>query len=161
MPQANAKNTIWGKVVASPESGSSWVKWIQGRPCLDFRSGWGLKQTCSSPQEFSNGVSHSTCTHQGQVDSQLLMVRSQTASLTPSPSFVHNLCYKRPNGSCKAIFDIYISKPLQWYKEHLKARCLDPCNRTLSFQESQRTPKSPFRECECHPHTPSKWGCNK
>ncbi len=20
--------------------------------------------------------------------------------------------------------------------------------------------KSPFRECECHPHTPSKWGCD-
>jgi hypothetical protein len=29
-----AENTIWGKVVASPESGPWWVKWIQGCPWL-------------------------------------------------------------------------------------------------------------------------------
>jgi hypothetical protein len=46
------------------------------------------------------------------------------------------------------------------YKEHFKARCFDPCNQTLIFLESWRIPKSPFRECECHLHTPSKWGCN-
>jgi hypothetical protein len=28
---SNAKNNIWGKVVASPESRPWWVKWIQGR----------------------------------------------------------------------------------------------------------------------------------
>jgi hypothetical protein len=31
---SNVENTIWGKVVASPESGPWWVKWIQGRPWL-------------------------------------------------------------------------------------------------------------------------------
>jgi hypothetical protein len=31
---SNAENTIWGKVVASPESGPWWVKWVQGRPWL-------------------------------------------------------------------------------------------------------------------------------
>ncbi len=46
----------------------------------DLRLGWGLKQTCSFPWELSNGVSHSTCTHRGRVDSRLLMVGSQTAS---------------------------------------------------------------------------------
>jgi hypothetical protein len=30
----NVKNTIWGMVVASPESGPWWVMWIQGRPWL-------------------------------------------------------------------------------------------------------------------------------
>jgi hypothetical protein len=30
--QSNAENTIWGKVVVSPESGPWWVKWVQGRP---------------------------------------------------------------------------------------------------------------------------------
>jgi hypothetical protein len=103
-------------------------------------------------------VSHSTCTHQGQVDSRLLVVRSQTASLTLSPSFNHNLCYKCSNGSCKAISDIYTSRPFQWYKEHINARCFDPCNRVLNFQESQRTPKSHFRECEWRPHTSLKVG---
>ncbi len=31
---SNAKNTIWGKVVASPESRPWWVKWVQGHPWL-------------------------------------------------------------------------------------------------------------------------------
>jgi len=30
----SAKNTIWGKVVASLESGPWWVKWVQCRPWL-------------------------------------------------------------------------------------------------------------------------------
>jgi len=34
VPWSNAENTIWGKVVASPESGPWWVKWVQGRPWL-------------------------------------------------------------------------------------------------------------------------------
>jgi hypothetical protein len=32
--QRATKNTIWGKVVASPESGPWWVKWVQGCPWL-------------------------------------------------------------------------------------------------------------------------------
>jgi hypothetical protein len=32
--RSNVENTIWGKVVASPESGPWWVKWVQGRPWL-------------------------------------------------------------------------------------------------------------------------------
>jgi hypothetical protein len=135
--------------------------WQLITPCLDLRLGWGLKQTCSSPWELSTGVLHSTCTHWGRVDSQLLVVGSQTNNVTPSPSFAHNLCCRCLNGSFEANVDIYASRPFQRYKEHLKATCFDPCNQTLSFRESQRTPKSPFRECECHPHTPSKWGCDK
>jgi len=30
----DTKNTIWGKVVASPEFGPWWVKWVQGCPWL-------------------------------------------------------------------------------------------------------------------------------
>jgi hypothetical protein len=105
-------------------------------------------------------VLHTTCTHQGRVDSRLLMVRSQTGNLTSDLSFIHNLCCRCFNGSYKANFDICTSRPFQRYKEHLKARCFDPYNWILSFQESWRTPKSPFRECECHLHTPSKWGCH-
>jgi hypothetical protein len=101
---------------------------------------------------------HSICTHRGQVNSRLLMVENQTASLTPGPSFCHNLCCRCPNGSCEAIFDIYTSIAFQWHEEHFKVRCFNPCNRTLKFWESQRTPKSSFRECECHPHTLPKVG---
>jgi len=125
---------------------------------LDLRLGRGLKQTCSSPWELSNGVSQFTCTHWDWVDSRLLVVGSQISNLTPGPSFDHNLCYRCPNGSCEAILDIYISRPFQRY---LNARCFDPCNHVLSFRESWRTPKSHFRECEWQLHTSLKLGCDK
>jgi hypothetical protein len=102
------------------------------RPPIKMRP----KETCSSPWELSNGVLHSVYTHRRRVDSRLLMVRSQTANLTLGPSFAHNLCCRCPNGSWEAIFDIYASRPFQRYKEHLKARCFDPCNWVLNFWES-------------------------
>jgi hypothetical protein len=56
----------------------------------DLQLRWGLWQTCSSPQELSNGVSHSTCTHphRGWVDSRLLVVGSQTVNLSPDLFFL-------------------------------------------------------------------------
>jgi len=124
---------------------------------FDLWLGQGLKQTCSTPWEISNGVSHFTCTHRNQVDSWLLAVGSQTASLIPGPSFSHNLCYKCPNGSCEVISNIYISKPFQWYKKHLDARCFDPCNHVLNFQESRRLPSPIFKSVR-PPHTSLKVG---
>jgi hypothetical protein len=32
--RSNAENTVWGKVVASPEPGPWWIKWVQGRMWL-------------------------------------------------------------------------------------------------------------------------------
>jgi len=93
---------------------------------LDLWLGWGLKQTCSSPWELSNGVLHSTYTPRGRVDSRLLVIGSQTINLTHDPSFYHNLCCRCPNGSCEANFDIYTSITFQWHEECLKARCFDP-----------------------------------
>jgi hypothetical protein len=127
-------------------------------PGLNLGLGWVLKQSCSSAQDLSNGVSHLIYTHRGRVDSRLLVVGSQIASLTLDLSFDHNLCYRCLNGSCKAIFDIYISRPFQKYQEHLKARCFDLCNRALKLWESRRTPNSHFWECESHPHTCLKVG---
>jgi hypothetical protein len=118
--------------------------WEVITPNSDLWLGWCLKQTCSSPQELFNGVSHSTCTDKDRVYSWLLVVGRPIASFTSDSSFDHNLCCKYMNGSCEAIFDIYTSKPFQRYKEHLNARCFDPCNKALSFWESQRTPTSHF-----------------
>jgi hypothetical protein len=73
------------------------------------------------------------------IPDRLLVVGNQTASLILDPSFAHNLGYKCPNGQCKAIFDIYASRPFQWHQEHLNARCFRPCCRTLNIRESQRT----------------------
>jgi hypothetical protein len=72
----------------------------------DLGLGWDLKKNFSSPWDLSNGVSHFICMHRDRVDSWLLVVGSQTANLTPGPSFVHNLCCKCPNGLCEPIFDI-------------------------------------------------------
>jgi hypothetical protein len=87
---------------------------ITSRP--ELGSGRGFNQSCSSPRELSNAMSHSCCRRQEEVDSQLLVVGSQTASLTSGPSFAHNLGFRSPNGSCEAILDIYTSRPFQWYK---------------------------------------------
>jgi hypothetical protein len=114
---------------------------------------WGLNQSCSSPRELSNALSFSFCRRQEEVDSRLLMVRSQTANLTPGPYFAHNLGCRCPNGSCEAILDIDTSRPFHWYKEHPNARCFDPYNQALNFRESRRTPSPHFWECEFHPHT--------
>jgi hypothetical protein len=76
--------------------------------CSDLWLGRGLKQTCRSPWELSNCVSHPPppWAHRGGVDSRLLGVESQTANLTPDPSFAHNLCFRCPNGPSELIFDI-------------------------------------------------------
>jgi hypothetical protein len=75
--------------------------WELITPSSDLRLRWGLKKTCNSPQDLSNDVSHSTCAHRDWVDTRLLVVGSQTGSLTPGPFFDHNLCCKCPNGSCE------------------------------------------------------------
>jgi hypothetical protein len=106
-------------------------------------------------------MSHSFCKRQTRVDSRLLVVGSQIASLIPDLSFAHNLGCRCPNGSCEAILDIYTSKPFQRYKEHLKARCFAFCFRALKLWESRRTPSSHFWEYESHPHTCPKWGCGR
>ncbi len=124
--------------------------WRRRTFCVDLQSQWGLKQSYSPRWELFNGVSQSTCTHQGRVDSRFLVVGSQIVNLTLGLSFVHNLCCRCPNGSCKPIFDIYTSIDFQWYKERLSVRCFDRCNRTLKFWESRWTPKSPFWEWGSH-----------
>jgi hypothetical protein len=101
---------------------------------------WGLKQSYSPRQEFFNGMSHIACTQGNRVDSQLLMVGSQTANLTLGPSFSHNLCFRCPNGSCEPILDIYVSIDFQWYEEFLKPLVFHLCNHFLNIWESTGTP---------------------
>jgi hypothetical protein len=132
---------------------------IASRP--DLRSRRGLNQTCSPLRELSNAGSHSFSARRERVDSRLLVVGSQTANLTPGPSFAHNLGCRCPNDQYKVILDIYISRPFQRHQEHPKARCFAPCCRALNIRESRRTPSPQLWECEFHPHTWPKWGCDK
>jgi hypothetical protein len=104
----------------------------------------GLNQTCSPRRDLFNDVSHSQFGGRKEVDSILLVVGSQTASLTPGPSFAHNLGYRCSNDQCEAIFYIYASRPFQWHQEHLNARCFGPYCWALNIRESRRTPNPHF-----------------
>jgi hypothetical protein len=81
----------------------------------DCRVRWrrGLNQKCSPRRDLSNAMSHSQFEGREEVDSRLLVVGSQIASLTPDPSFAHNLGCRCPNDQCEAIFDIYALRPFQ------------------------------------------------
>jgi hypothetical protein len=127
--------------------------WDFVAPRPDLRSGRGLNQIYNPRKELSNAMSHSRSARREQVDSRLLVVGSQIASLTPGPSFAHNLGCRCPNDQCEAILNIYTLRSFQWLQEHSNARRFDPCNRALSFRESRRTPTSHFWECGLHPHT--------
>jgi hypothetical protein len=95
-------------VLKLPKSGLPQL-WSPITLCADLRSRWGLKQSCNLCWDLSNGMWHITCTQGNQVDSQLLVVGSQTANLTPGLSFGHNLCFRCPNGWCEPILNIYVS----------------------------------------------------
>jgi hypothetical protein len=118
--------------------------WELITPDSEVWSRRGLNQTCSPRRDLSNDVLQSQFGAREEVDSQLLVVGSQTASLTPGPSFAHNLGYKCPNDQRVAIFYIYASRPFQWHQENLNARCFGPCCWTLNIQESRRTPNPHF-----------------
>jgi hypothetical protein len=75
---------------------------ITSRPKLG--SGQGLNKSCSSRRELSNDVLHFRCRRREEVDSRLLVVGSQIVSLTPGPSFAHNLSCRCPNGQCEAVW---------------------------------------------------------
>jgi len=85
-------------------------------------------------------MSHVVCSQVNQVDSWLFLVGNQTGSLTPDPSFGHNLCFKCSNEQCEPILGIYVPRAFQWYKELHKPLSFDPSNWSLKFRESTGTP---------------------
>jgi hypothetical protein len=86
---------------------------------------------------------HATCMQVKQGDSWLLVVESQIGYLIRNFSFHHNLWFKYPNGSCKPILDIYVSRYFQWYKELFNPMSFDPWNFLLKVWASigTRIPK--------------------
>jgi hypothetical protein len=117
-----------------------------------------LNQSCNPRRALSNDVSHSQIGCREEVDSRLLVVGSQTTSLTPGPSFAHNLGWRCPNGQCEAIFDIYALRPFQWHQEHPNARCFWPCCRTLNIRESRKTLNPQLWKCWASPPHLAKVG---
>jgi hypothetical protein len=79
---------------------------------------------------------HATYMGGNRVDSRLLVVESQIASLTPDLSFDHNLCFKCPNVQCEHILDICVLINFQCCKELFQPMGFDPCNCALKIRES-------------------------
>ncbi len=132
--------------------------WTAITPDCKVRSQRGLNQNFSPCRDLSNAMSHSRIGHREDVDSRLLVVGSQTGSLTPGPSFAHNLGFRCPNCQCEAIFDIYVSRPFQWHQKHPNARCFAPFCRALNIRESRRTPNPNFSKCWASPSHLAKVG---
>ncbi len=149
------------------------LSWLESRNCLEIVlvkvpelwelispncqvwSRRGLNQSYSSLQELSNAMLHSWFGCREDVDSWLLVV------VTFGPSFAHNLGCRCPNDQFEGILDIYTSISFQWHQKHSNPRCFGFCCRNLNIRESQRTPSPQLWECEFHPHTWPKWGCNR
>jgi hypothetical protein len=127
---------------------------------LDCRLGSrrGLNRSCSPRRDLSNAMSHAQIGCREGIDSRLLVVGSQTANLTPGPSFAHNLGCRCPNCQCEGIFDIYFSRPLQRQQEHPNERCFAPCCRALNIRESRRAPNPHFSKCWASPPHLAKVG---
>jgi hypothetical protein len=108
--------------------------------CANLRLRWNVKQSCSPHRELSNHMWHATYTQGNWDDSWLLLIKSQIDNLTIGISFGRNMYFKHPNGSCKPILDIYISRAFQWYKEIFNPMGFDPWNFFLKIWESIGTP---------------------
>jgi hypothetical protein len=109
------------------------------RPITSFenlRLKWDLKKSCSPCWELSNSTSHITYTQVNWGNYWLLMDRNQISSLTHSPFFGNNLCFKYPNGSCKLILNIHIPKYFQWYEELFNSMRFDPWSFPLKIWKS-------------------------
>jgi hypothetical protein len=111
--------------------------------CADLWLRRGLKQSCIPYPRICNGMSHVTCAQQNRGDYWLLVVGSKIGNSTLDPSFGHNLCSRYPNGSCKPILSIYVSRASQWYKELFNPMSFDCYNCPLKIWKSigTSTPK--------------------
>ncbi len=67
------------------------------------------------------------------------MVRSQIGTLIVAPSFGHNLCFKYPNGSCKPILNIYVSRNFELYNKLFNPMSFNPWNMSLKIPKSIET----------------------
>jgi hypothetical protein len=114
--------------------------WTPISPDCKVWSQCGLKQSCSSCRELFKAVLHSQIGNWEEVESRLLVVRSQIVNLTLGPSFGHNLWFKCSNEQCKPILDIYVSIAFQWYQKRNNPLRFDPSTCPLKFWGSTGTP---------------------
>jgi hypothetical protein len=106
--------------------------------CADLWLRSDLKQSYNPCQDLSHDMWNTTCTWVNRGDFSL-MIGSQIGSLTPGPSFGHNLCFKYPKGSCEPILNIYIPRYFQWYEELFNPISFGPWNCPMKIWDSIKT----------------------
>jgi len=127
---------------------------------LELGSGQSLNQSCSSPRELFNDVSHFACTHQNQVDSWLLVVGSQIANLTPDLSFDHNLCCRCPNGYTRPFWTSTLQDLSNGIKNTSMWGVLATKIALWVFESHGGLPCPTFGSVSGDLTLPSKWGCD-
>jgi hypothetical protein len=132
--------------------------WTAITPDCGVGSRRGLNQSCSPRRDLFNAMSHSRIRHQEEVDSRLLVVGSQIASLTPGPSFAHNFGCRCPNDQCEAILDIYVSIPFPMTPRTPQCEVFCPFLSSSKLRESLRTPNPHFSKCWASPPHLTKLG---
>jgi len=134
--------------------------WTAITPDCKVRSQQGLNQSCSPCRDLFNAVSHSQFGRREQVDSRLLMVGSQTANLTPGPSFAYNLGWRCPNCQSRP-FSISTFQDLSNDTKNAPMRGVLGLSVELWTFESPGGLQVPnFGSVGLHPHTWPKWGCD-
>jgi hypothetical protein len=134
--------------------------WTAITPDYRVWSKRGLNQSCSPRRDLFNAMSHSQIGCREKVDSRLLVVGSQTANLTPGPSFAHNLGYRYPNGNARP-FSISTFQDLSNDTKNTQCEVfwtLLSSSKHLGVPEDSKSPT--FPSVGLHPYTWPKWGCN-
>jgi hypothetical protein len=111
----------------------------------------GLNQSYNPRRDLSNAVSHSQFGGRKEVDSRLLMVRSQLPALLLPITWATyvQMANARP-------FSISTLRDLS--NDTKNTSMLEPCCRTLNIRESRRTPSPPLWGCWASPPHLAKVG---
>ncbi len=128
-------------------------------PISNLRLGWGL-QSYNYPQELYNGVLHSTCTHRDRVDSWLLVVGSQIASLIPDPSFNHNLWCICRNAHARPFWTSTLQDLSNSIKNTSMRGVLTPAIKFWLFGSPEGLQVPTFGSVSFILTLASKWGCD-
>jgi hypothetical protein len=134
--------------------------WTLITPHLELGSGRSLNQSCRSPWDLSNGVSHLTCAHGNRVDSQLLVVGSQTVSLILALLLTITCATDVQMAHARPFWTSTLQDLSNSIKNVSMRGVLTLAIALWIFESPKGLPSPIFGSVSGDLTTPSKWGCN-